>query len=138
MKYLLDTCVLSELIKPHPNVLVTEWMSSVEESQLFISVVTIGELRKGIDQLVPGKRRQKLNQWFQEILDWSEGRTLYFDTASAKTWGSLLVQFESAGRSIPIIDSMIIAVAMAHECSVVTRNTHDFIGTHLSVINPWE
>lgn len=137
MKYLLDTCVLSELIKPEPHIQVNEWMINANESELFISVFTIGELRKGIDKLTPGKQRQHLNQWFQEIMEWSENRTLSFEKNAAKKWGSLLAQCESIGRAVPLVDSMIAAIAATNECTVVTRNTKDFSDLEVTVFNPW-
>jgi predicted nucleic acid-binding protein len=138
MKYLLDTCVLSELIKPQPNIYVNEWMSKFNEADMLISVFTIGELRKGIDKLAIGKRRQKLNLWFQDIMNWGDRRILAFDKASAKNWGMLLAQLEAKGRPIPIVDSMIAAIALTHECTVVTRNVNDFLDIDIPVVNPWD
>jgi toxin FitB len=138
MKFLLDTCVLSEFIKPQPNKHVNDWMKNISEADLLISVFTIGELRKGIDKLDAGKRRQKLNLWFEEIMNWGNGRILTFDKSSAKNWGTLVAQLELKGRSMPIIDSMIAAIAMTHECHLVTRNVNDFIDVNIPVLNPWE
>ena len=137
MKYLLDTCVLSELIKSQPDKQVSTWMANINEADLFISVFTIGELRKGIDKLAVGKQRQKLNRWFQEIMDWSEGRILIFDKMAAKNWGMLLAALELKGRPMPIVDSMIASIAATHDCVLVTRNIQDFIEVDISVLNPW-
>lgn len=138
MKYLLDTCVLLELIKPQPNKRVSTWLANINEADLFISVFTIGELRKGIDKLVMGKQKQKLNRWFQEIIDWSDNRILTFDKVAAKNWGALSARLELNGRPMPIIDSMIASIAMTHECSLVTCNIQDFIEVDVSIINPWD
>lgn len=138
MKYLLDTCVLSEFSKPVPNAQVSEWILNAEQSDIFISVFAIGEIRKGIDKLAAGKKRQQLNEWFQEIMDWAEHRILSFDKASAKNWGTLLARLETKGRSLPIIDSMIAATAITHDCAIVTRNVSDFIDMDVLVIDPWD
>jgi len=137
MKYLLDTCVLSEFIKPQPDKSVNNWIAKVNEADMLVSVFTIGELRKGIDKLDAGKRRQKLNLWFQDIITWGDGRILEFDKISAKNWGTLVAQLETQGQPMPIIDSMIAALAMTYECTLVTRNVNDFMNVNLPVINPW-
>ncbi len=138
MKYLLDTCVISELIKPQPNKQVSEWVASSDETRMLITVFTLGEIRKGINKLVKGKRQDQLNDWFQEIIQWSEDRILIFNEECANNWGALLAQSEAKGRLLPIVDSMIAAIAITHQCSIVTRNVDDFSGLGISVINPWE
>ena len=137
MKYLLDTCVLSEFIKSQPDKKVNSWIAKISEADMLISVFTIGELRKGIDKLDAGKRRQKLNLWFQDIMNWGDGRILEFNKISAKNWGILVAQLETQGRPMPIIDSMIAAVAMTYECTLVTRNVNDFMDVNIPIINPW-
>jgi len=138
MKYLLDTCIISELIKPEPNQCVSEWITSSDEIKLLTTVFTLGEIRKGINRLAKGKRQEQLNDWFQEIIYWSEGRILSFDEGCANNWGVLLAQSEAKGRLLPIVDSMIAAIAITHQCCIVTRNVGDFSGLGISVINPWE
>jgi len=117
---------------------VSEWILNAEQSDIFISVFAIGEIRKGIDKLDAGKKRQQLNEWFQEIMNWAEHRILFFDKASAKNWGTLLARLEIKGRSLPIIDSMIAATAITHDCAIVTRNVSDFIDMDVLVIDPWD
>ncbi len=138
MSFLLDTCVLSEFAKPRPNVGVCDWVAAQNEHQLFISVITVGELQKGISKLPTGRRRAELQQWFEcELLIRFQGRVLDIDTEVARTWGILLGETEGRGRPLPAIDVLIAATAQVHGCSVVTRNESDIEPTGITVVNPW-
>ena len=135
MKYLIDTCVLSELRKKIPNQGVIDWFASRSVSTLYLSVLSLGELRKGITAMEEVKRRETLLNWLESDLPlFFSGRILSIDTDVANRWGDLLAV---AKRPIPAIDSLIVATASLHDMSVVTRNQRDFEGFGVEVINPW-
>ncbi len=135
MSYLLDTNVLSEFRRKTPNPGVIEWMSRRPASTLCLSVLTLGELRKGIEAVSDGTRRMALTDWLDsELPAFFAGRILAIDAGVADRWGRLLAV---AGRPLPAVDSLLAATALHHRLSMVTRNSRDFIGTGLDVINPW-
>jgi toxin FitB len=136
MSYLIDTNVISELVKKNPDEKVIKWFSSIPNEKLFISVITIGELRKGINQILEAQKKEKLRIWLEhELPEWFQERILAIDLAIADRWGRLLAQ---ARRPLPAIDSLIAATALHFDLSVVTRNVADFEYTDLEIINPWE
>lgn len=136
MSYLLDTNVVSETIRRQQNKLVIGWLEHIPAEALFVSVLTLGELRKGIEMLADKKRREKLRLWLEhELPTWFEGRVLPVDLAVAERWGRLLAE---VGRSVPTIDSLLAATALHYELRLVTRNTGDFAYQGLEVINPWQ
>lgn len=138
MKFLLDTNVVSEPLKPLPNPNVTRWLHSADEDQLFISVVTLTELRYGIDRLAIGSRRKRLEEWLENELPLRfEGRTLIVDSKIADTCGRLVVRSESLGRPIEPRDAYIAATAEVHNLTLVTRDVTAFQPTLKSVLNPW-
>lgn len=135
MSYLLDTNVLSELRRkvPHPDVV--NWFSNRPATTLYLSVLTIGELRKGIETLVDASRRLSLLDWLEaDLPHFFIGRILPVDLAVADRWGRLVAQ---AGRPLPAIDSLLAATALQHGLNLVTRNQRDFELPGLEVINPW-
>src|ERR1700690_2950092 len=135
MSYLLDTNILSETIRKSPNSLVITWLDKIPAEALFISVLTLGEIRKGIEALSDKRRREQLRIWLEhELPAWFEGRVLPVDLAVADRWGRLLAQ---ANRSLPTIDSLLAATALHHELRLVTRNSRDFDYHGLEVINPF-
>ena len=135
MKYLIDTCVLSELRKRIPNQGVIDWFAERSVSTLYLSVLTLGELKKGITAMEEVKRRETLSNWLESDLPlFFSGRILSIDTDVANRWGDLLAV---ARRPMPAIDSLIVATASLHGMSVVTRNQRDFEGFGVEVINPW-
>ncbi|HXH72949.1 MAG TPA: type II toxin-antitoxin system VapC family toxin [Mariprofundaceae bacterium] len=135
MSYLLDTNVISELVRANPEPAVLAWFDQVPDDSLYISVLTLGEIRKGIESVVDGKRKEKLRVWLEHTLpDWLEGRLLPVDEAVAEQWGRLQAE---AGRPLPAIDSLLAATALHHGLRMVTRNTQDFGFPGLEVINPW-
>lgn len=138
MRYLLDICVLSELVKPKPEAKVVRWVDEQDEHQLFLSVVTIGELYKGIAKLPAGPRRARLEDWVEDDLTSRfHRRILPVDTAVAATWGVMLGVAEVDGGPLPVIDALIGATAKVHSCTVVTRNEIDLVRTGVEVKNPW-
>ncbi|MEK6699601.1 MAG: type II toxin-antitoxin system VapC family toxin [Nitrospirota bacterium] len=135
MSYLLDTNVVSETIRRNPNKAVISWLEQVPGEALFISVLTLGEIRKGIEALSEKKRRDKLQLWIDhELPRWFDERVLSVDLAVADRWGRLLAE---VGRSVPTIDSLLAATALHHDLRLVTHNVRDFDYPGLAVINPW-
>lgn len=136
MSYLLDTNVISETIRREQNKLVIRWFEQIPAEALFVSVLTLGELRKGIERLADKKRKEKLRLWLEhELPAWFEGRVLPVNLAVAERWGRLLAEM---GRPVPAIDSLLAATALHYELRLVTRNTGDFDYPGLEVINPWQ
>jgi len=139
MKYLLDTCLLSELLKPQPRQTVIEWFQTVPETQLYLSVLTLGELHKGIAKLPGSKRKQKLELWLESDLKQRfKTRLLNIDLQTALVWGTVLAQAEQRGQSMSAIDSLLSATALAHNLVLVTRNTRDMEASGVPLLNPWE
>lgn len=135
MSYLLDTNVVSELRRIRPNPGVVSWFSHRPASTLFLSVLTLGELRKGIDGASDAARRMALSDWLEtELPSFFAGRILNLDAPIADRWGRLVA---AAGRPMPAIDSLLAATAAHHGLSLVTRNARDFEGMGIEVINPW-
>jgi len=135
MSYLVDTNVLSELRRREPNAGVVGWFSQRPATTLYLSVLTLGEIRKGIDTLPDDERKLKLLDWLEvELPTFFSGRILSVDANVADRWGRLIAQ---AGRPVPAIDSLLAATALSHGLKLVTRNTRDFELTGLEVINPW-
>ncbi|MDD2768549.1 MAG: type II toxin-antitoxin system VapC family toxin [Methylococcus sp.] len=138
MSYLLDTCVLSELRKPAPDPNVTAWVEAADESRLFISVIVLGEIQKGIAKLEDARRSQALQLWLeQDLRGRFEGRILPVDAAVALEWGVLQGAGAKSGLSLPVIDSLIGATAVCHNLTLVTRNTADFERMPVRLFNPW-
>lgn len=139
MKYLIDTCVLSELIKPQKNEKVTEWILDKKETHLFISVLTIGELNKGITKLPDSKRKDAINSWVNNDLKKRfAGRILEITEEIAALWGEIQGKAEKRGKKMAVIDSLIAATAIINNLTVVTRNVKDFKNSGCKIINPWE
>lgn len=139
MSYLLDTNVVSEWIKPHPNPGVVEWLAQVAEDEVFLSVVTFAELRHGIERLPAGLRRRRLDEWLRgELALRFEGRIVLIDGAIADEWGRLVARQEARGRPIAAMDGLIAATAQVHALTLVTRNARDFQVSVKTVLNPWK
>lgn len=135
MSYLLDTNVISELRRKTPEPSVIEWFSKRPASTLYLSVLTLGELRKGIESVKDLDRRMTLTDWLETDLPaFFTGRILPIDVKVTDRWGRLLA---AAGRPLPAIDSLLGATAHQYGLSVVTRNSRDFDNLGLSIINPW-
>jgi predicted nucleic acid-binding protein len=135
VSYLLDTNVLSELRRKVPDAGVVEWFAHRPASTLYLSVLTLGELRKGIAGIADVGRRMTLSDWLEtELPVFFAGRILAVDAQVADRWGRLVA---TAGRPLPAIDSLLGATAAQHGLSMVTRNSRDFAGLGLEVVNPW-
>ncbi|MDZ7657149.1 MAG: type II toxin-antitoxin system VapC family toxin [Sulfurimicrobium sp.] len=135
MSYLIDTNVLSELRRKNPNPGVVSWFTQRPAATLYLSVLTLGEIRKGIEGLGDDERRMALLDWLETDLPaFFTGRILPVDAQVADRWGRLIA---AAGRPLPAIDSLLAATALAHDLVLVTRNSRDFSGLPLQLINPW-
>lgn len=135
MSYLVDTNVLSELAKSNPDARVVEWLRE-HEGELYVSAITIGELRRGIERLSAGKRKAGLQAWLNDLCRVMEGRILSFNASTAHVWGQILAKCEKKGVTLPSLDSQIAATAHRHGLAIVTRNDSDFRGTGVKVVNP--
>lgn len=136
MTYLIDTNALSELRRKEPNAGVAEWFSQRPATTLFVSALTLGEIRKGIEMLPNNDRKFALLDWLEvDLPAFFIGRILAVDASVADRWGRLVAQ---AGRPMPAIDSLLAATAIHHGLKLVTRNAFDFEFAGLEVINPWK
>ena len=138
MSYLIDTFCISELVKKKPNPNVVKWFSDHDELSMFLSVITFGELRKGIEKLPDSSKKKELNRWVKEDLKHRfKNRILSINLEEVNKWGEILAIAEKSGNPLPAIDSLIAATAQVHDLSVVTRNTQYLEGSEVEVINPW-
>ncbi|WP_163337096.1 type II toxin-antitoxin system VapC family toxin [Desulfopila sp. IMCC35008] len=139
MKYLLDTCVLSELIKKAPEKKVVSWISDLNEDDLYLSVLTIGEIYKGVEKLQSGAKKTELHNWVSnELRERFKGRILDFDLPTASIWGKLQGESESVGRPMSAIDGQIAATGVSNNLTIATRNISDMEVSGVSLYNPWE
>ncbi|HWW18913.1 MAG TPA: type II toxin-antitoxin system VapC family toxin [Candidatus Saccharimonadales bacterium] len=137
--YLLDTNCVSEAVRLRPEPRVISWLETAEESLLFLSVLTVGEIRKGVASLAPSKRRTLLETWLEiELPSRFSSRILSIDAAIADRWGSLTAIAKSKGRALSIIDGLLAATAIHHNLTVVSRNDSDFVGLQVPIFNPWK
>ncbi len=139
MRYLLDTCVISEAIKARPNRRVVDWLRTCVTSDVYISVLTLGEIQKGISKIKDEKRIRKLQPWLdQDIQSRFAGRILSIDSEVARTWGEIQGKSERSGRTLPTIDGLLAATALVHRLCLVTRNVDHFLEVDLKVLNLWK
>jgi len=139
MNYLLDTCVISELIKKYPDKKVVKWVQKTDESKLFISVLTFGEIHKGIEKLPKSRKKEKLHNWVNnELTDRFKNRIVSFDLHTAAIWGKIQAHSEEAGKCMPAIDGQIAATGICNNLVIVTRNILDMEVSGASLLNPWE
>jgi predicted nucleic acid-binding protein len=138
VSWLLDTCVNSELVRTRPKASVVSWVRERNEDDLFLSVITIGELEKGIAKLSESPKRVALEQWVRrELADRFRNRLLLIDSAVAARWGTMAGVSEAHGQPLPVIDSLIAATSLQHALTVVTRNTDDLERCGARCFNPW-
>ncbi|NJL59019.1 MAG: type II toxin-antitoxin system VapC family toxin [Desulfobacteraceae bacterium] len=137
MKYLLDTCLISELPKPVPNQKVVDWLRKVPSASLFISVITIGEIRKGLSKLQPSEKKERLTDWLDTLLKLYSKRILPVDLKVAEKWGELQGNAEKIGKPMSSVDSLLAATANVHKMAIVTRNESDFEEGEIRIVNPW-
>jgi predicted nucleic acid-binding protein len=138
VSYLLDTSAVSELVKPAPDEGLTEWLSQADEASLFLSVLTIGELEKGIAKLPDGKRRARLHQWVRrDLAERFAQRVLPVDLQVAARWGALVGESERRAVPLPVMDSLICATCLVYGLTAITRNRIDFERCGVECLSPW-
>ena len=138
MSYLLDTCLLSELLKTRPNAGVAEWIEGTDESICFVSALTLGELRKGIEKLADGQRKDEIRNWFErDVIARFAGRILSADLEVCLRWGRVSSESERIGHPRPAIDALLASTALVHGMVLVTRNERDFAHMPVRILNPW-
>jgi predicted nucleic acid-binding protein len=136
--FLLDTCVVSELVKPDPDPGLTEWIESADEDTLYLSVLTLGELRKGIESLPPGRKKERLSGWLErELAARFRGRILALDEKTCDLWGRSTARLQKSGLHAHVVDMLLAATAEAAGLRIVTRNVFDFEAAGIQVVNPW-
>ena len=138
MRALLDTCVLSELVRPQSNVSVREAVEGLAEADSFVSVISLGEIERGIGLLDEGARKRGLSEWLDGVQRDYSGRILAVDVEAARLWGGLTARAAKAGRQVGAADGLIAATALRHGLHVMTRNVKDFEPTGAMILNPWE
>ena len=139
MNYLLDTCVISEALTKQPNPKVLEFVDNLDPEEVYLSAITIGELYKGIARLPASRRKNDLQAWFEdELLVRYEGKILSLDADVLMTWGGLVAKLEADGCVMPAMDSLIAAIVLTHDMTLVTRNVSDFENSGVKIANPWE
>lgn len=135
----MDTCVISELIRAEPSPKVMEWIDGQKEQNLHLSVITLGEIEKGIAKLAEGRKKMQLQAWLaDELMERFNGRIFGITTEVARCWGKMLGESEKTGRSLPVVDGLIAATAITNGLIVVTRNTTDMNGSGATLLDPWE
>jgi predicted nucleic acid-binding protein len=138
MKYLLDTCIISEMVKPKPERNVVRWLLDQNETDLYVSVLTFGELHRGIERLPGSRKKESLHAWVEnDLKERFSNRTLDINIIVAKIWGRIQGVAEKNGKPMPVIDSLIAATGIAYGLIVVTRNAADMEQSGVGLFNPW-
>ena len=138
MNFLLDTCTISEPKQQTPNQKVLEWIDAQDESKLFLSVLTIGEIRKGITRLESGRKKAELENWLEQLRIRFSRRILPMSEKTFLVWGKMYGEYERKGIVRPAFDSLLEATALEHEMIFVTRNVKNFQDSQVTILNPWE
>jgi hypothetical protein len=138
LNFLLDTNVVSEWVKPRPALGVVKWLAEVDEDRVFLSVITLAELRRGIARMSQGGRRSRLDEWLRaELPARFESRILAIESGVSLAWGDIVAEREKAGRPVGATDAFIAATARVHDLTLVTRNEQEFAGSVFAILNPW-
>lgn len=138
MSYLLDTNLISELIKPRPNPDVVAWVEATDERRVYLGVVAFAEIRLGIEQLPVGRRRQALTAWLDEdVIDRFQGRIVGIDVAIADAWARLVAAGRALGETPPLLDAFVAATALVHGMTLVTRTERHVRALGVPILNPW-
>lgn len=137
MKYLLDTCVLSEFVKTAPEAKILAWINARAENDLYVAAMTLAELQRGVARLPASRRKTDLMAWLEQLQAGFADRILPFTGETAAYWGEMCAHVEASGRTIAAFDSTIAATAVEHGLVLVTRNERDFVAALPVVFNPW-
>jgi len=138
LNYLLDTNIISELISKNPNKKVTDFILSLDEEKLYLSVITIGEIKSGIEKLDDGRKKEKLLHWLEnDLLVRFHSRIINIDVEVMLQWGVTNTQLKKLGKTLPIMDSIIGSIAQAKNLILLTRNEKDFKNLDIKIINPF-
>ncbi len=138
MRFLLDTCAISELVKPAPDPRVVQWFAQQDELSLYLSALSLGELKRSIEKLTPGKRQTFLQKWLAEnVIQRFGDRVLPLGADVCLRWGEMQARLEKQGKPMPAIDGLIAATALQHQLTIVTRNTSDLEASEAGLCNPW-
>jgi len=138
MAYLLDTCAISEMVSVKPNAKVLKWFESQSEKTLYLSIITIGEIEKGIYQLIHSKKRLRLETWlFDELVPGFQGRLIGIDRKLMTAWAKMIAELKTKGMVRQSFDSLIEATALHHQLILVTRNVKNFQNSQVTILNPW-
>jgi predicted nucleic acid-binding protein len=139
VNFLLDTCAISELISKRPDPRVLSWIDSIDPDRVYLSIVTIGEVQKGIEKLRDSSRKEILKSWLQdELLVRFRDRLAPLDLATILQWGTLTGRLEAQGATMPAVDSLLAATALHGHYVLVTRNEEDFLRSGVQLFNPWK
>jgi tRNA(fMet)-specific endonuclease VapC len=139
MRYLLDTCAISELVAKRPNQQVVDWIDGLDPEAVHLSVITIGEIRKGIEKLPDSKRKSVLQEWLvDELFVRFHDRILPIDLDVILVWGQMIGRLELIGKKMAAMDSLIAAIALSGNLRLVTRNEDDFKHAGIQIVNPWK
>jgi predicted nucleic acid-binding protein len=137
--YLADTNIPSELTRPNPDARVVEFLEGIGKESVYLSVLTLGEIRKGVASLPDGRRRRQLEDWIQGTLrPWFTNRILPVTEEIVDRWGVLAAEAKRRGAVLAVVDGLIAATALDHDLTLLTRNVSDFSGTGVTIVNPWE
>jgi predicted nucleic acid-binding protein len=138
MRLILDTNVLSEVTKPRPAEGVLNWLHGLDEDRTFISIVSIAEIRRGVALMDNGRKRDALDEWLtQDLPQRFDNRIIPVEGSVALAWGDLMALAKRSGRGLASMDGLIAATAIAHDLTLATRNTKDFEGFGIDIVDPW-
>ncbi len=137
MNFLLDTCIISEPKQKRPSEKVLEWLDAQDESKLYLSVMTIGEIKKGITRLESGKKKANLEKWLEQLRIRFSRRIMPLSEKTFLVWGKMYGEFERKGIVRPAFDSLLEATALEHDMIFVTRNVKNFHDSQVTILNPW-
>lgn len=139
MRFLLDTNVVSEIVRARPEPRVLDWLSGQQPADLFLAALTIGELMRGARKVSDMPRRRRFERWIErDLARQFDGRIIAFDAAAASIWGRLMGDGDRRGRTPSAADAQIAAIALQHELTLVTRNVKDFKEVGVELLNPWQ
>jgi predicted nucleic acid-binding protein len=138
VRYLLDTCFISEFQKPHPAAAIREWLEQQHEGDLYLSVLTLGEIQKGISQLSDGRKKKSLQSWLdRDLRERFQDRIVHVSEEVAVTWGRIAGELQRSGSPIPVVDGLIAATSLSIGATVVTRNDTHISRAGARTLNPW-